>query len=103
MYIPDTNRPGSAVADGNVSNLVNVTLAAAASAFLKMKTRPVLVAAHNVPVSLGARSTAATVPRERSPKAAEVSDVAPAGPMATKSPQLGSEPLVVNSGQFVSR
>jgi hypothetical protein len=57
--IPVTNRPGSAVADGSVSSRVYVTDPAAASAFFEMKTRPVLVATHSVPVSLGARARAA--------------------------------------------
>jgi hypothetical protein len=39
---------------------VYVTLVFVVSAFFEMKTRPVFVAAHNVPVSLGARATAAT-------------------------------------------
>jgi hypothetical protein len=41
-------------------------LAVELSAFLEIKTRPVVVAAHSVPVSLGARSTAATLPSVRS-------------------------------------
>src|SRR6266508_4571096 len=73
---PVTNRPGSAV--DSESSLVNVTaLAGSASAFAEMKTRPVVVAAHNVDVFDGARSTAATAPPARSPHAASVSRVGP--------------------------
>ena len=53
---------------------MNVTEAAVGlSAFCDTKTRPVVVAAQRVPVSLGARSTAATLPPARSPNAADVS------------------------------
>ena len=46
---------------------MNVTfLARAAFAFFEMNTRPVLVAAHKVEASPAERSTAATVPPERS-------------------------------------
>ena len=54
--MPLTKRLGSAVADGSVSSRVYVTEPAAASAFFEMKTRPVFVAAHIVPVSLAVRS-----------------------------------------------
>src|SRR6266498_2383377 len=77
---------------------------AAASALLEKNTRPVDVAAHTVLESVELRTTAATVPPERSPHAEEVSCVdGTPFPMMTKSPQSGSEPEVVNSGQFVSR
>src|SRR6266542_2951666 len=101
--MPDTNRFGSAVADGSVSSRVYVTDPAAASAFFEMKTRPVVVAAHRVPVSLGARSIAATKPVARVPYEAAVRSVFPLGPIRTKSPQTGLVPDVVNSGQFASR
>src|SRR5512133_1851359 len=69
-----------------------------------MNTRPVFVAAQRVPVLLGARSTADTnAPARSAPYAADVRSVAPAGPMRTKSPQVGLAPSVVNSGQFASR
>ena len=84
-----------------------VTLAAAASAFFEMKTRPVVVAAHIVPVSLP-RSIAATLPPERLvPRKSVAFDavrlVLPAGPICTKSPHVGLAAEVVNSGQFASR
>ncbi len=63
--MPLTKRPGLAVAEGRLSNRVYVTEAAAASAFVEMKTRPVVVAAQRVPVSLGVRWMAATLPPER--------------------------------------
>jgi hypothetical protein len=63
--MPLTNRPGLAVADGSVSRRVYVTELAAASAFLEMKTRPTVVAAHKVPVSLKTREIAATLPPDR--------------------------------------
>ncbi len=59
--MPLTKRPGVLA----VSIRVNVTEPAAASAFCETKTRPVVVATHIVPVSLGARSMAATFPPER--------------------------------------
>jgi hypothetical protein len=79
-----------------------------------MKTRPVFVAAHSVPVSLGARSTAATKPPIRvvpytgggkggMSEGVSVRSVCPAGPMRAKSPHAGLAPEVVNSGQFASR
>src|SRR6266508_3856954 len=61
----ETNRFGSFAA--SVSSRVNVTeVAGSASAFFEMKTRPVVVAAHSVDVSPGARSTATTLPPARS-------------------------------------
>src|SRR2546429_8940252 len=102
--MPLTNRPGSAAADGGVSSRVQVPADGAASfAFFEMKPRPVVVAAHSVPVSLGVRARAATKPPARVPYAAAVRSVAPAGPIRTKSPQFGSVPEVVNSGQLASR
>src|SRR5919204_2930737 len=98
-----TKRFGSAVADGSVSSGGYVTEPAAAFAFFEMKTRPVFVATHSVPVSLGVRSTAATRPPARLPYDAAVRSVLPAGPMRTKSPHAGFDPEVVNSGQFASR
>src|SRR6185369_5589164 len=94
-------RPGLMVP--NVSSRVNVTKPAAASAFFETKSRPVVVAAHNVPVSLGARSIAATFPPDRLPSDEAVRLVAPLGPIRTKSPQAGFAAEVVNSGQFASR
>src|SRR5438477_12485341 len=106
--MPLTNRPGSAVADVSVSSRVYVTEPAAASAFFEMNTRPAVVAAQRVPVSLGARSTAATLPPERS--AAEEVAVRRAGargglapPTSRKSAQPGWLPGVVNSGELASR
>jgi hypothetical protein len=64
MEIPLTNRPG--VED--VSIRVNVTpVAGSALAFFETKTRPVVVAAQRVELSLRARSTAATKPPARVP------------------------------------
>src|SRR6266511_1755035 len=105
--MPDTNLPGSAVADASVSSRVYVTEPAAAFAFFEMKTRPVVVATHIVPVSLAARSIAATnpptrvVPRESA--ADTVKLVAAVGPIWTKSPHPALVPGVVNSGQLASR
>src|SRR2546426_9711027 len=101
--MPVMKRFGSAIALGRVSRRVNVTLPAAAFAFLEMKTRPVWVAAHNVPVSLAVRASAARKPPARVPSAAAVREVAPAGPMRTKSPQAGFANDGVNSGQVASR
>ena len=57
--IPLMNRPGLFAA--SESSRVYVTAVfVALLAFFEIKTRPVFVAAHNVPVSLGARATAAT-------------------------------------------
>ena len=47
------------------SSLVYVTLVFVVSAFFEMKTRPSVVAAHNVAVSEVPRATAATFPPER--------------------------------------
>src|SRR5437588_12932334 len=108
--MPLTNRAGSAVALGSVSSRVKVTLPAAASAFFDMKTRPVVVATHNVPVSFVVRANAATLPPAREvPRksgvglALPVRLVAPLGPIRTTSPHAGSATEVVNSGQFASR
>src|SRR5438093_463838 len=73
-----------------------------------MKTRPAFVAAHSVPVLLGARSVAETEPPVRSaPYAVPARPpgwLFPGGPASdTKSPQAGSSLGVVNSGQFASR
>src|SRR4051812_39695667 len=77
--IPETNRCGSLAASESIR--VNEAAAAlTASAFLDTKTRPVLVAAHSVDVSLVARSVAAIVPPARSPNAALISCVVAAGP-----------------------
>ncbi len=83
--------------------------AGSASEFFEMKTRPVEVATHSVPVSDGARSVWASVPPFRSPSAARVRSLALPAPPATgppsgtKSPHPGLFPGVVNSGQFASR
>src|SRR5216683_4364500 len=100
--MPLTNRFGSTVDDE--SRRSQTTEAAAASALLEKNTRPVDVAAHIVLESVELRTTAAPVPPERSPHSEEVScvDGTPL-PIITKSPQSGSEPEVVNSGQFNSR
>src|SRR5215203_4257195 len=105
--MPDTKRPGSAVADGRGSGRVYVTEPAASFAFFEMKTRPVVVATHIVPLSVAVRSIAATKPPLRGVSAfvyaAPVRSVAPSGPMRTKSPQPAFVPDVVNSGQLASR
>src|SRR6266550_5878900 len=100
--MPLTNRGGSLVEEE--SRRSQTTEAAAASALPEKNTRPVDVAAHSVLESVELRVTAATVPPERSPQSASVScvDGVPS-PMMTKSPQSGSEPEVVNSGQLVSK
>src|SRR5947207_11646256 len=100
--MPLTNRFGSTLDEE--SSRSQTTEAAAASALLEKNTRPVDVAAHIVLESVELRSTAATVPRERSPQAVEVSCVdGTPSPMMTKSPHPGWFPAVVNSGQFASR
>src|SRR4029453_9278563 len=97
------NRSGSTVDDG--SSRYHTTDAAGASpALSEMNTPPVLVAAHTVPVLLSVRSTAATnAPARSVPYAVLVRSVIPAAPSWTKSPQVGVNPEVVNSGQFASR
>ena len=57
------NRPGLFAASESMR--VYVTDPAAALEFFETKRRPVVVAAHSVPVSLGARSIAPTLPPER--------------------------------------
>ena len=93
------------MAEGSVSSRVYVTEPAAASAFVEINTRPVVVATHIVPVSLAVRAIAATKPPARvvPPLVVTVRSVSPAGPIWTKSPQPGCVPDVVNSGQFASR
>src|SRR5215213_9076417 len=60
----DTARPGAFAS--SVSRRVNVTFASlAALAFFEMKTRPVVVDAHSVELSLVARETQPTLPPER--------------------------------------
>src|SRR5712691_2611369 len=86
------------------STLFQATEAAAASALLVMNTRPVLVAAHMVPVFWGARAIQATAPPARLPHEAELSCVEGTPlPIGTKSPQPGWTAEVVNSGQLASR
>src|SRR5437762_14233593 len=100
--MPLTNRFGSTLDEE--SRRSQTTEPAAASALLEKNTRPVDVAAHIVLESVELRTTAATVPPERSPHSEEVSCVdGTPSPILTKSPQAGSEPEVVNSGQVVSR
>src|SRR5438094_10270990 len=100
--MPLTNRFGSTLDEE--SSRSQTTEAAAASALLEKNTRPVDVAAHIVLESVELRTTAATVPPERSPHSEEVSCVeGMPSPILTKSPQSGSDPDVVNSGQLVSR
>src|SRR6267154_3086933 len=99
--MPLTNRFGSTLDDE--SRRSQTTEAAAASALLEKNTRPGDVAAHIVLESVELRTTAATVPPERSPHSEEVSCVdGTPFPMMTKSPQPGWFPAVVNSGQFAS-
>ena len=63
---------------------VNTTEAfGSASALCEMKTRPVLVAAHNVVLSAAVLCTAATAPPAKVPSACAVSEVAP---IVTQSP-----------------
>src|ERR1043166_6992390 len=100
--MPLTNRFGSTIDEE--SSRSQTTEAAAASALLEKNTRPVDVAAHSVLESVEVRTTAATVPPERSPHNEEASCVdGMPSPILTKSPQSGSDPEVVNSGQLVSR
>src|SRR5436189_4257595 len=100
--IPLTNRFGSTLEEE--SRRSQTTEPAAASALLEKNTRPVDVAAHIVLESVELRATCATVPRERSPHRADVRSVEGTPfPILTKSPQSGSSPGVVNSGQFASR
>src|ERR671914_459861 len=77
-----TNRFGVAASS---SSRVHPTVAGlAASTFLLMKTRPVVVAAHAVDVSAVVRSTAATAGPARSPQKASVNRL---GPSSAQSPQ----------------
>src|SRR5947199_523991 len=100
--MPLTNRFGSTLDEE--SSRSQTTEAAAASALLEKNTRPVDVAAHIVLESIELRTTAATVPRERSPHSAEVSCVdGTPSTMMTKSPHPGWLPRVLNSGQLASR
>src|SRR5947207_838933 len=59
--------------------------AGSASTFFEMKTRPLVVAAHDVEVSPAVRSIAAMLPPERSPQVALVSRTAPS---SAQSPQV---------------
>src|SRR5882757_797712 len=100
--MPLTNRFGS-TADEE-SRRSQTTEPAAASALLEKNTRPVDVAAHIVLESVELRATTAPVPPDRSPHSEDVRSVEGIpSPILTKSPQSGSEPEVVNSGQLVSR
>src|SRR5205809_7824618 len=84
------------------STRFQTTDAAAASALSVMNTRPVLVAAHIVPVFCGVRAIQATAPPARvAPHTAEVKSEG--APMRTKSPQPGWDAAVVNSGQLAPR
>src|SRR5438876_8115010 len=106
----EITRFGSFAAD--VSRRCHTTAAGSdAFALSVTKSRPVVVAAHIVPVFWGARASQATAPPARSaPNVTEGSTVfgavrsrAPAGPIRTKSPQVGSDADVVNSEQLASR
>src|ERR1043166_4319468 len=84
--MPLTNRFGSTIDEE--SSRSQTTEAAAASALLEKNTRPVDVAAHSVLESVEVRTTAATVPPERSPHNEEVSCVdGMPSPLLTKSPR----------------
>src|SRR5262245_17757805 len=78
-----TNRPGE-LAESSSSRVQDTALAGSASTFFEMNTRPVVVAAHAEEESATVRSTAATFPPARLPKAAFVSLV---GPSSAQSPQ----------------
>ena len=96
------NRCGSFAAV--VSSRVQTTEDAVAFPLSETNRRPVFVETQIVPVLLGVRAMRETKPPSLSaPYAADVRSVAPAGPMRTKSPQVGVAALVVNSGQFASR
>src|SRR6185437_16396104 len=105
----ETNRGGSFAAE--LSSRCQTTEAAGSFALSVMKTRPVAVAAHIVPVLLGARSIAArALPARSVPNAVDGSTAfgavrsrRPGAPSRTKSPQDGSLNAVVNSEQFASR
>src|SRR2546430_13652400 len=88
----------------SVSRRVNVTaLAGSASALLEMKTRPRVVAAQSVELSLGAREIQLTLPPPRVPRAVFVV-VSESPSSVTQSPHV--VPVVnvpVNSLQFESR
>src|SRR4029077_11034070 len=109
MAIELTNRAGST--EDEVSSRVHTTEALGSLALSVMNTRPVPVAAHMVPVLLGARSIAATqpvpaaahAPSRSMPNAPPVRSVLPVAPRRTKSPHAGLLKAVVNSGQFASR
>src|SRR5436305_4433004 len=100
--MPLTNRFGSLLDEE--SSRSHTTEPAAASALLEKNTRPVDVSAHSVLELVELRSTAATVPPERSPQASEVKifDGLPF-PILMKSPHPCWFAGVVNSGQFASR
>src|SRR5436853_3839219 len=73
IEILDTARPGALAA--SVSSRVNVTaLAGFASAFFEMKTRPVVVAAHSVELSLVVRLIQPMDPPLRLPRLDEVNE-----------------------------
>src|SRR5437867_4525941 len=105
MTMPLTKRPG--LFASSESSRVYDTEPAAALAFVEMKTRPVVVAAHSVPVSLAVRAIAATFPPERAGVPLQSDEVSRVDgtpfPMITKSPQAGFAKNVVNSGQLASR
>src|SRR2546425_506845 len=94
--ILDTARAG--VFDAVESILVNATAAGlAASAFFEMKTRPVVVAAHSVELSLVARESQLTLPPERLVPYVQAPWPAFAGehvsrPLAVGSPSLDQSP-----------
>src|SRR5438270_2092962 len=102
-----TNRFGSTVEEGS-SRAQTTEEAGALPALSEMNTRPAFVAAQTVPVLLGARSIAAMKlanafpPRRSPPYAALVRSVMPDAPSRTKSPHVGVDAAVVNSGQLAS-
>src|SRR5919112_212483 len=105
--MPLMKRFGSLVTSES-SRVKTTLLAGSASAFFVMNRRPVVVDAHNVPVSLAARPIRPTKPPTRSepdedaPRSPGL--FVPSGPAsATQSPQPRLLPGVVNSGQFASR
>src|SRR4051794_38759329 len=79
---------------GSTSDIVSIRvssteLGSAASALLETNTRPVLVAAQSVELSVVARSFAATIPPARSPSVSDVSrPFVDGSPSGCQSPQV---------------
>src|SRR6476646_3649384 len=99
--MPLTNLRG--VTGDSVSRRVYLTSPGfAASALVLRNTRPRRVPTHIVDLSLGVRASVTPSPAVRSP-GVPAPPLPDGSPSATKSPQPGWLPAVVNSGQLFSR